>query len=232
MLGLSRSASSADIRRAYLSRSKICHPDRNKHEKANEAFQRLGNAYQTLSKPESRQLYDLYGQRVDGTDQTFADAVSQVFSEFLAGQFDTLIRMVDHIQSLNPEVKINRDHARRVFSSVREFFLWSGDCWGAARFEVIRLYEMEQKLTQLSYFDVLGRWQLAGRLSSGILHLFGTIVRVAMSGRGPVVDAASAAAAAPDDDGISRDATAAVPTSSSASMTQETCAASTVEFYL
>ncbi|KAJ3333705.1 hypothetical protein HDU76_004851 [Blyttiomyces sp. JEL0837] len=178
-LGVRRDACTQEIRRGYLSRSKVCHPDRlRNHPQAKEAFQRLSSAYQTLSEPQSRQAYDLYGRQVDGNEQTFVDAISQVFSEFLAGQFDTLIRIVDYVQTLNPDVKISKEQARQIFGSMREFFLWSGDCWGAAKFEVIQLYEMQQDLRCLSYFDIAGRWRTAGQLSSGILALMGRVLSV------------------------------------------------------
>ncbi|KAI9359335.1 DnaJ domain-containing protein [Zopfochytrium polystomum] len=183
-LGISRTATSNDIRRAYLRRSLLCHPDRCLHPQANEAFQRLSNAYQTLKSDSTRQNYDLYGRQVDGNDQSFSDTVAQVFDEFLNGQFDTLLRMLEMVQTLNPDVRINKDQARRVFSSMRDFFLWGGDCWGAAKFELIRLWELQHELSQLSYFDVAGRWRLAGRLSNGVLHLMGTLAGLS-STRGP-----------------------------------------------
>lgn len=58
----------------------------------------LSSAYQTLSEPSSRYAYDLYGRQVDGNEQTFSDALSQVFAEFLAGHYDSLIKVVDYVQ--------------------------------------------------------------------------------------------------------------------------------------
>ncbi|KAJ3194804.1 hypothetical protein HK101_001864 [Irineochytrium annulatum] len=123
-----------------------------------EQVQRLSSAYQTLSDAQTRQQYDMYGKLVDGSEQTFADALSQVFSEFLAGHFDTLMRMVDYVQT-------------QVFGSLREFVLWSGSCWDAAKFEVLRLYEIQHDLQCLSYLDVMGRWRTAGQLSAGMITL-------------------------------------------------------------
>ncbi|KAJ1546288.1 hypothetical protein HK405_007238 [Cladochytrium tenue] len=147
-LGLTANASSSDIRRSYLRRSL-----------ANEAFQRLSSAYQTLKSEVSRQNYDLYGRQVDGNEQSFSDTLAQAFEEFLNGQFDTLIRMVDLVQT-----------------SMREFFIWGGGCWDAAKLELIRLWDLQYELSQLSYLDVFGRWRVAGRLSHGILRLIGTAI--------------------------------------------------------
>ncbi|KAI8452319.1 hypothetical protein BY996DRAFT_6431883 [Phakopsora pachyrhizi] len=51
-----------DIRKAYITRSRICHPDKLPHHpNCTAAFQKLSYAYETLSKPSSRRLYDLNG---------------------------------------------------------------------------------------------------------------------------------------------------------------------------
>jgi hypothetical protein len=171
-LGITKHANTAQIRRAYLLRSKICHPDRQRtHAGAKESFQRLSSAYQTLSEPASRHAYDLYGRQVDGNEQTFSDALSQVFAEFLAGHYDSLIKVVDYVQSLNADLKISKDSAKQIFESVRDFCLWSGKCWGAAEFEIINLVEIQQDLLSLSYFDVLGRLRLTVAMSKGFLKI-------------------------------------------------------------
>ncbi|POW21813.1 hypothetical protein PSHT_01934 [Puccinia striiformis] len=49
-----------DIRKAYISRSRLCHPDKlPEYEPCTAAFQKLSLAYETLSKPSSRRIYDL-----------------------------------------------------------------------------------------------------------------------------------------------------------------------------
>jgi hypothetical protein len=68
-------------------------------------------------------------------------------------------------------LNISRDSARQIFGSVRDFCLWSGKCWGAARFEIINLVEIEQTLRSLSYFDVLGRIRLTLAMSKGFLKI-------------------------------------------------------------
>jgi hypothetical protein len=64
--------------------------------------------------------------------------------------------------------------------SLRDFFLWGGDCWGAAKFEVIQLYELQQELRCLSYFDLMGRWKISNQISMGILALMGRMVPLAL----------------------------------------------------
>ena len=61
-LGVRRSASSADIKAAYRDAAKKYHPDKNPDPQAGVRFQRIAAAYETLSDPEKRRLYDLHGE--------------------------------------------------------------------------------------------------------------------------------------------------------------------------
>ncbi|KAL1952747.1 hypothetical protein VTO42DRAFT_4288 [Malbranchea cinnamomea] len=62
ILGLDRSASDRDIKRAYRTLSRQYHPDKNPgNESAHKKFVDIGEAYDVLSTPETRQIYDRYG---------------------------------------------------------------------------------------------------------------------------------------------------------------------------
>jgi thiol-disulfide isomerase/thioredoxin len=60
-LGVRRTASLADIKSAYRELARSNHPDKNKGADAQARFQRVAAAYETLSNPENRRQYDLYG---------------------------------------------------------------------------------------------------------------------------------------------------------------------------
>ena len=63
ILGVSRSAQTNQIKKAYRKLAKEKHPDRNPDDPdANEKFQDLGAAYEALSDPEKRKLYDRCGE--------------------------------------------------------------------------------------------------------------------------------------------------------------------------
>jgi len=63
ILGVGRSASTNQIKKAYRRLAKEMHPDRNPDDPtANERFQDLGAAYEALSDPEKRKLYDRCGE--------------------------------------------------------------------------------------------------------------------------------------------------------------------------
>lgn len=62
ILGISRVASVAAIKKAYLLKAKEFHPDRNiGNKEIEEKFKLINQAYAILSDPEQRQLFDEYG---------------------------------------------------------------------------------------------------------------------------------------------------------------------------
>ncbi len=67
ILGLSRSASADDIKKAYRKLSKELHPDKHKGDKAAEAkFKEVNEAYETLSNSQKKQMYDQFGTTGNG----------------------------------------------------------------------------------------------------------------------------------------------------------------------
>ena len=65
VLGVSRSASDDEIKKAYRSLSRKYHPDANinnpNKDQAEEKFKQISDAYQVLSDEEKRAAYDRYG---------------------------------------------------------------------------------------------------------------------------------------------------------------------------
>ncbi len=61
ILGVNRSASPQEIKKAYRRLALKWHPDRNKSSEAEEKFKEINEAYEALSDPKKRQAYDQFG---------------------------------------------------------------------------------------------------------------------------------------------------------------------------
>jgi len=102
LLGLARTATPEDVKKAFRKMAVKYHPDKNQGDKqAEEMFKRISEAYEVLSDPDKRRLYDQYGaegvkQAFGGrgfqwTDFTHADEFSDIFeSMFGGGLFESL----------------------------------------------------------------------------------------------------------------------------------------------
>nr|SVE70484.1 EOG090X07WF [Daphnia similis]SVE71108.1 EOG090X07WF [Daphnia similis]SVE71739.1 EOG090X07WF [Daphnia similis]SVE72367.1 EOG090X07WF [Daphnia similis] len=87
ILGIQKSATTNQIKKAYRKLAKELHPDRNQEdtEKASAQFQDLGAAYETLSDPEKRELYDRCGEECvskEGAGGGGMDPFASFFGDF------------------------------------------------------------------------------------------------------------------------------------------------------
>lgn len=83
VLGLQKSATEEEIKRAYRTLALKWHPDKNPDNiaEAEEKFKEIGEAYSVISSPDKRKLYDKYGH--EGMDDPLAGMdVSDLFFEF------------------------------------------------------------------------------------------------------------------------------------------------------
>lgn len=96
LLGVSRAATDDEIKRAFRRKARDVHPDVNDSPDAEHRFRELAEAYEVLSNPEARRLYDRYGvaglrqQGYQGARPDFdfgnlADIFGTIFGERIFG---------------------------------------------------------------------------------------------------------------------------------------------------
>ena len=127
VLGVEKSASEDQIKKAYRKAALKNHPDKNQdNPKAEEVFKQINEAYQVLSDPEKRKIYDVYGKA--GLESNGNSRQSQnvnphdIFEQFFGGGFwgnqnrqrkssDIKIRietnLADHIFGANKKIKFS-----------------------------------------------------------------------------------------------------------------------------
>ncbi len=91
LLGVERSATAAEIKKAYRNRARELHPDANPDTPETESqFKEVSHAYEVLSDPESRRRYDQFGEagiRGNGGGDPFSGGggIGDIFDAFFSG---------------------------------------------------------------------------------------------------------------------------------------------------
>ena len=86
VLGIPKTATDKEIKRAYRKAALKYHPDKNKGDKkAEEKFQKISEAYEVLHDSEKRKQYDTYGK--DGMKRGHTGSNPfDIFEQFFGGQ--------------------------------------------------------------------------------------------------------------------------------------------------
>ena len=134
VLGISRSATESEIRKAYKKQSMKHHPDRGGDE---EEFKKVNEAYSTLKDPQKRAQYDNYGAGNFGGDgfdfrqaegfgsqygYGFDDIVSEMFGQH-SGFSDIFGRRAQRTQQRNKSLNLNYKITLQEAYSGKELFL-------------------------------------------------------------------------------------------------------------
>ena len=89
LLGVARTATDAEIKRAFRKLAQQWHPDVSKDPSADERFKQINEAYQVLSDPQRRQAYDMFGRAGTGAQDPgaspFGGGFGDIFDAFFGG---------------------------------------------------------------------------------------------------------------------------------------------------
>jgi molecular chaperone DnaJ len=97
ILGVPRAASAEDLKRAFYKLARQYHPDVNKEPDAPAKFKEINEAYQVLSDPDKRAMYDRFGKAgvsgYPGADTGFGDIpFTDIFESLFGAGFGTRTR--------------------------------------------------------------------------------------------------------------------------------------------
>ncbi|MCA9798421.1 MAG: molecular chaperone DnaJ [Cyanobacteria bacterium HKST-UBA04] len=129
LLGVSKHASPDEIKKAFRKKARQYHPDVNKDPDAEGHFKELGEAYQVLSDPQKRQIYDTYGhQGLQGAGHQqswdFMDAfpdLNDLFAQFFGAEFASRSgRAAGPIQGNHLQYDLNIAFTDAVFGTQKE----------------------------------------------------------------------------------------------------------------
>ncbi|ORZ03249.1 hypothetical protein BCR43DRAFT_482994 [Syncephalastrum racemosum] len=194
VLGVQKDSTAEQVRRAYIRRSRVCHPDKfvPPYARATESFQLLSIAYETLSNPSSKLMYDLSpanptsssssfpthssstSDRNDNPNDTLQRVLHQLFIEMMDGEFQTMRAFIHALNETNPGMHISEDAIIQIelaFRKMRELLLSTHTYYKVVQFELMRLYELQLELRRLSYFDIWRRMRLSITICKVLLQL-------------------------------------------------------------
>jgi len=181
ILGVERHNGDPDkhvLRRAYLSRSKACHPDKFPgNPNATRAFQKVSVAYDILSHSSTKKNYDSksYAQQQQfdffstrfRAEETLRSVLLGVFNDFLEADLEVVRTFLRTLNDLNPTMRLGEEGINSVLltlHSVRERALTCRTCIVTLHAELLQLLELQAAFRRLSYFDVISRSKLTMRL--------------------------------------------------------------------
>ena len=125
ILGVERTATKVEIKKAYRKLAMKYHPDKNPGDKeAEEMFKKINEAYQVLSDDEKRAVYDRYGKEgLEGrgykTDFDFSD-IFDMFNDIFGGGFRSSKPEVQMPYDIDKAVEVTLEFEEAVYGISKE----------------------------------------------------------------------------------------------------------------
>ncbi|OLL25503.1 Chaperone protein dnaJ 49 [Neolecta irregularis DAH-3] len=178
LLDVKRNCSGEELRRAYLDKCRLIHPDKfQNNSRSTSAFQKVSFAYQILSVPTSRLNYDKAAKSNSfnpslsrnflAGEHTLQGVVSAIIHEFINGDFSVIRNAFETLGRAYPGLAISEDTIDGVensFKKLRELVTATQVYSVLFLVELHRVNRVQRHLRSLSYFDVVGRMRLTVQL--------------------------------------------------------------------
>ncbi|KAI0261554.1 DnaJ-domain-containing protein [Gloeopeniophorella convolvens] len=187
ILGLSRAAAAdkLELRRAYLSRSRACHPDKfPDNPEATYAFQKVSVAYNVLSNPASKRIYDShpaaheFASNTPGAamraEETLRSVVVGIFNDFLDGDLEMVRTLLRGVNDLSPSLRLGDEGVDSILLTLQGLRDRVLTCRALTHTVISTLYHLldtHASLAKLSYFSLRPRARLSLRLARITLAL-------------------------------------------------------------
>lgn len=187
ILGLSRTPApdKMELRRAYLSRSRACHPDKfPNNPEATYAFQKVSVAYNVLSDPASKRVYDShpasheFSSNMPGAtmraEETLRTVIVGILNDFLDGDLEMVRTLLRGINDLSPSLRLGDegiDSILLTLQGLRDRVLTCRALTHTVISTLSHLLDTHASLAKLSYFSLRPRARLSLRLARITLAL-------------------------------------------------------------
>jgi len=133
ILGVSKSASESEVKKAYRRLANKYHPDKNQGDKAAEQkFKEVSNAYEILSDPKKKQMYDQFGSTGGPSGAGFnpndfangfdfgASNFADIFETFFGGQRSQSQKKSNAVHGENIQINLQITFEEAVFGVEKE----------------------------------------------------------------------------------------------------------------
>lgn len=126
ILGVSRTATDGDIKRAYRTLARKYHPDVNKDNGAEDLFKELNEAHEVLSNAERRAAYDRYGHAANGAGRGDpfggfgGSPFTDIFESFFGGAPGAARRSAAPPRGGDIQVTVGLEFSEAIFGADKE----------------------------------------------------------------------------------------------------------------